>query len=75
MSDDKGIFSIEIKGGAVTVGSNISMRAYIATAVLPGLMGREWSKLQEEKGDDELIKVWAKSSVAIADALIAELSK
>ena len=65
-------------GDDVTLGRyaphpGMSLRDYFAAKAMPGLMQRNWS---EFKGtDNELIATWAKSSYAIADAMLAEREK
>ena len=46
----------------------MTLRDYFAAKAMPGLMGRNWSN---HKGtDEELIGVWARSSYAVADAML-----
>ena len=47
----------------------MTLRDYFAAKAMPGLMSRNWSDFKGT--DDELIQVWATSSYAIADALLA----
>lgn len=48
--------------------SGMTLRDYFAAKAMPGLMGRNWSN---HKGtDEELIGVWARSSYAVADAML-----
>jgi len=47
----------------------MTLRDYFAAKAMPGLMARNWSDFNGT--DDELIKVWATSSYAIADAMLA----
>ena len=57
--------------GAQTLGLHVTgmtLRDYFAAKAMPGLMGRNWSN---HKGtDEELIGLWARSSYAMADAML-----
>lgn len=44
----------------------MTIRDYFAAAALQGLMGRAWGEVPTK----ELFNVWAKSSYAIADAML-----
>jgi hypothetical protein len=48
--------------------AGMTLRDYFAAKAIPGLMARNWSN---HKGtDEELIGVWARSSYAVADAML-----
>lgn len=53
--------------------NGMDLRDYFAAKALPGLMGRDWS--HHNGTDAELIKVWAASSYAMADAMLLERAK
>ena len=60
-SDGQERYEIQPSGG-------MTLRDYFAAKAMPGLMGRNWSN---HKGtDEELIGVWARSSYAVADAML-----
>ena len=46
----------------------MSLRDYFAAKAMQGLMGRDWSN--HKGSDEELIGVWARSSYAVADAML-----
>lgn len=46
--------------------SGVTIRDYFAAAALQGLMGRAWGEVPTK----ELFNIWAKSSYAIADAML-----
>jgi hypothetical protein len=46
----------------------MTMRDYFAAKAMQGLMGRNWSN--HKGSDEELIGVWARSSYAVADAML-----
>lgn len=48
--------------------SGMSLRDYFAAAALTLLGGRAWDHVGK---DDDLIRTWAKSAYALADAMIA----
>ena len=57
--------------------ANMSLRAYVATAALQGLL--QHGKCMEEVADDLLtdseLEGYSANAVALADALLAELAK
>ena len=46
----------------------MTLRDYFAAKAMQGLMGRDWSN--HKGSDEELIGVWARSSYAVADAML-----
>jgi hypothetical protein len=46
----------------------MTLRDYFAAKAMQGLMARNWSNHQGT--DEELIGVWARSSYAVADAML-----
>jgi hypothetical protein len=46
----------------------MTLRDYFAAKAMLGLMGRDWSN--HTGSDEELIGVWARSSYAVADAML-----
>lgn len=53
-------------GPQLIVKGGMDLRDYFAAAALQGLMGRAWGEVPTK----ELFNVWAKSSYAIADAML-----
>lgn len=51
-----------------TTKEGMPLRDYFAAKAMQGLMGRDWSN--HKGSDEELIGVWARSSYAVADALL-----
>jgi hypothetical protein len=51
-----------------TAYQGMTLRDYFAAKAMPGLMARNWSSYTGT--DEELIGVWARSSYAVADAML-----